>query len=93
MYKNHDDFFYYHFPYTLSLITEKKIIGIGLIEHGFRTPSSLFYLNSLFYLPLIDYYLINAGAIFIMGFSNIFFLERIFYYLNEKKPILYYFYL
>ena len=25
MYKNHDDFFYYHFPYTVSLILEKKI--------------------------------------------------------------------
>lgn len=85
MYKNHDDFFYYHFPYTLSLISEKKIIGIGLLEHGFRTPSSLFYLNSLFYLPIIDYYLINAGAIFIMGFCNIFFLEKIFFYLNKKK--------
>ena len=24
MYKNHDDFFYYHFPYTLSLIETKK---------------------------------------------------------------------
>ena len=77
--------FYYHFPYTLSLISEKKIIGIGLLEHGFRTPSSLFYLNSLFYLPIIDYYLINAGAIFIMGFCNIFFLEKISFYLNKKK--------
>ena len=85
MYKNHDDFFYYHFPYTFSLITHKKIIGIGLIEHGFRTPSSLFYLNSLFYLPLVDYFLINAGAIYIMGFSNLFFLEKIIYYLKEKK--------
>ena len=85
MYKSHDDFFYYHFPYTLSLISEKKIIGIGLIEHGFRTPSSLFYLNSLFYLPLVDYYMINVGAILIMGFCNIFFLERIFFYLEKKK--------
>ncbi len=86
MYKNHDDFFYYHFPYTVSLITQKKIIGIGLLEHGFRTPSSLFYLNSLFYLPIIDYYLINAGAIYIMGFSNLFFLEKIAYYIKKKNP-------
>ena len=85
MYKNHDDFFYYHFPYTISLITQKKIIGIGLLEHGFRTPSSLFYLNSLFYLPIVDYYLINAGAIFIMGFSNLFFLEKIAYYTKKKN--------
>ena len=85
MYKNHDDFFYYHFPYTFSLISQKKIIGIGLIEHGFRTPSSLFYLNSLFYLPFVDYFLINAGAIYIMGFSNLFFIEKIIYRLKEKK--------
>tara|TARA_A100001015_G_C15042560_1_gene740778 strand:- start:1037 stop:2686 length:1650 start_codon:yes stop_codon:yes gene_type:complete len=85
MYKNHDDFFYYHFQYTVSLISSKKIIGLGLLEHGFRTPSSLFYLNSLFYLPLVDYYLLNLGAIFIMGFSNIFFFEKIFFYLDKKK--------
>ena len=85
MYKNHDDFFYYHFPYTVSLITQKKIIGIGLLEHGFRTPSSLFYLNSLFYLPIVDYYLINAGAIYIMGFSNLFFLEKIAFHIKKKN--------
>ena len=87
MFKNHDHYFYYHFPYTFSLITQKKIIGIGLLEHGFRTPSSLFYLNSLFYLPFIDYFLINAGAIYFMGFSNLFFLEKIIYYFKEKKTI------
>ena len=85
MYKNHDDFFYYHFPYTVSLITEKKIIGIGLLEHGFRTPSSIFYLNSLFFLPLINYHLLNIGAIFYLGFSNIFFIEKIVSRIREKK--------
>ena len=87
MFKNHDDFFYYHFPYTFSLITQKKIIGIGLIEHGFRTPSSLFYLNSLFYLPLIDYFLLNAGATYIMGFSNLFFFRKNHLLFKGKKTI------
>ena len=77
MYKNHDDFFTYHFPYSLSLINFEKIIGIGHITSGFTTPSSIFYLNSLFYLPFIEYYLMNSGAIFIMGFSNIIFLKYI----------------
>ena len=85
LFKNHDDFFYYHFPYTLSLVEQKKIIGLGHLEHGFRTPSSIFYLNSLFYLPLAKLSLINLGAIYYMGFSNIFFLEKIFFYLKEKK--------
>ena len=54
MYKTHDDFFYYHLPYTVSLIEFKKIFGVGNLEHGFRTPSSIFYFISLFYLPILE---------------------------------------
>ena len=68
MHKTHDDFFYYHFPYTVSLIEFKKIFGLGNLEHGFRTPSSIFYLNSLFYLPIIEKSLINSGAIYFFNF-------------------------
>jgi hypothetical protein len=88
MHKNHDDFFYYHFSYTLSLIEYKKIVGLGLLNHGFRTPSSIFYLNSLFYLPYIKYFMINSGAVFIMGFTNIIFLEKIYNLLKKKKTSL-----
>ena len=88
MYKNHDDFYYYHFSYTLSLIEYKKILGLGLLNHGFRTPSSIFYLNSLFYLPYIKYFMINSGAIFIMGFANIIFLDKINNLLKAKKTSL-----
>ncbi len=70
MYKNHDDFYYYHFPYTLILTNFNKIFGLGVLNHGFRTPSSIFYLNSLFYLPGIKYFLMNSGAAYILGFSN-----------------------
>ena len=70
MYKNHDDFYYYHFSYTLILTNFDKIFGLGNLNHGFRTPSSIFYLNSLFYLPIIKYYLMNSGAAYILGFSN-----------------------
>ena len=85
MYKTHDDFFYYHYPYTLSLIEFKKIFGLGNLEHGFRTPSSIFYLNSLFYLPILNKLLINSGAIFFVIFSNIFFIQKIFNQLKNKK--------
>ena len=57
--KMHDDFFYYHFPYTYYLTQEKLIVGTGGLNHGFRTPSSIFYLNSLFYLPFIKYFSFN----------------------------------
>ena len=85
MHKTHDDFFYYHFPYTISLIEFKKIFGIGNLEHGFRTPSSIFYLNSLFYLPILEKSLINSGAIFFLIFSNIFFIQKILNKLKNKK--------
>ena len=29
LYKNHDDFFYYHFPYSLILTNFEKIFGLG----------------------------------------------------------------
>ena len=47
--KTHDDFPYYHFPYTYYLTQNSSLIGIGSFNHGFRTPSSLFYFNSLFF--------------------------------------------
>jgi len=47
------------------------IIGTGSINHGFRTPSSIFYLNSLFYLPIIKYFSFHIGAVLIFGISNL----------------------
>lgn len=68
-FKTHDDFPYYHFPYTNFLTKSDLIIGLGNYDHGWRTPSSIFYFNSLFYLPFVKYYLFHIGAILIMGFS------------------------
>ena len=85
MHKNHDDFFYYHFPYTLILTNFEKIFGLGQLNHGFRTPSSIFYLNSLFYLPGIKYFLMNSGALYILGFSNLIFINIIKKHLFRKK--------
>ena len=85
MYKTHDDFFYYHFQYTISLIEFKKIFGVGILEHGWRTPSSIFYFNSLFYLPILEKSLINSGAIYFLIFSNILLIQKIFNRLKNKK--------
>ena len=85
IFKTHDDFGYYHFPYTYYLNKFSMIIGTGPLNHGFRTPSSIFYLNSLFYFPYIEYYLYHLGAILIMGFSNIVLIFNIKKYLKEKK--------
>ena len=85
MYKTHDDFPYYHFPYTYYLTQSDIHIGVGNFGHGFRTSSSIFYLNSLFYLPILEKSLINSGVIFFVVFSNIFFIQKIFNQLKNKK--------
>ena len=77
IYKTHDDFPYYHFQYSYYLTQSSSYIGIGQFNHGFKTPSSIFYLNSLFYLPLIKYYMFHMPALLVMGFTNIIFLDRI----------------
>ena len=85
IYKNHDDFSYYHFPYTYYLTQHVLTLGLGNFGHGFRTQSSIFYLNSLFYLPLIDYHLFNMGAVLILCYSNIILLNNIFKNLTKQK--------
>ena len=50
--KNHDDFSYYHFSYSLGLSQNKIQMGLGNLHHGYKHHSSLFFLNSLIYLPL-----------------------------------------
>jgi hypothetical protein len=84
--KNHDDFPYYHFSYTFNLTQESLNFGIGKLNHGFRTPSSIFYLNSLFFLPYADYYLFNFTSVFILGFANIILLKKILV-LNENFKV------
>ena len=75
--KSHDDFPYYHFPYTYYLTQNSSLIGIGNFNHGFRTPSSLFYFNSLFYLPFIKYYLFHIGSAIIYGSAIFIFISNL----------------
>ena len=80
--KNHDDFGYYHFPY-IALISEfSHPIGIGQLNNGFRSPSSLFFIGSMFYLPKIEYYLFHITPALILGFANLILLEKI---LSKKE--------
>ena len=76
-FKNHDDFAYYHFPYTYYLTQQSLYLGVGQFNHGFRTPSSIFYISSLFYLPFAKFYLFNFSSILILGFANIILLKKI----------------
>ncbi len=101
IFKNHDDFPYYHFVYTYNLTQFDLNVGIGQFNHGFRTPSSIFYINSLFYLPFINYFSFNFAAVFVLAFSNIILLKKIgigysknFFYLerdiNYKNEIIFF---
>lgn len=90
MAKTHDDFGWYHLPYTLNLSQIKLQYGLGHFNHGFRTPSSLFYINSLFYLPGVKFYTFNFSQLYIFLFSIIFFYKKIF--ANTKRKTLVNFY-
>ena len=76
--KNHDDFPYYHLPYILNLIEHKLQLGIGNLNIAFRTPSSLFYLQSLFYLPYVKYYLVHCIGLVVLIFVNSILINYIF---------------
>ena len=83
--KNHDDFPYYHFAY-IELITKfSNSLGIGVFNHGFRTPSSIFYLSALFHLPKAGYGLIHLTPVFFLGFANYIFLKKIYVNLKNKE--------
>ena len=77
IFKTHDDFPYYHFPYSYYLTQTDMMIGVGQFNHGFRTPSSIFYINSLVYLPFIEFNLIHMPSIMIMGFVNLVLIKKI----------------
>ena len=83
--KNHDDFPYYHFSY-INIITQlENVFGLGNFNHGFRTPSSIFYLSSVFNLPGTDYNLIHLSPVFFSGFVNFIFLKKIDLNLKNKE--------
>jgi hypothetical protein len=77
--KTNEDFPYYHLSYAINLVETNAIIGFGNLNSAYRTSSSLFYFNSLLYLPYIKYYLFHASGIYILTFANIILLERFFF--------------
>ena len=68
--KNHDDFSYYHLTYSLGLTENKIQLGLGNIGHGPRHHSSVFYLNSLIFLPYIKFYLFHSIGLITLIFVN-----------------------
>mgnify|MGYP001322355131 FL=1 len=85
IFKSHDDFPYYHFPYTYYLTQNSSFIGVGQFNHGFRTPSSLFYFNSLFYLPIIKFHLFHIGSAILYGSTIYIFFSNLLESIQKKK--------
>jgi hypothetical protein len=77
LYKNHDDFPYYHLTYALNLSENSFAVGMGKFSHGFRTFSSLFYFHSILYMPYIKYYLFHSGPFLIILFFNFIIISRL----------------
>ena len=75
--KTHDDFSYYHLPFTKYLTEQKIIFGMGNLGHGYKLISSLFFLNSTFYLPFIEYFSFHFSLLFFLIFFNYILLKEI----------------
>jgi hypothetical protein len=84
-YKTNEDFPYYHFNYTMLLTEKPSMLGIGSFNHGFRTPSSLFYINSLFFLPYIKFYSFHMAAILFMGFANLILIQKLINFIKKNQ--------
>ena len=85
IFKTHDDFPFYHFPYSYYLTQNSIHIGVGLFNSGFKTPSSIFYLNSLFYLPFIKYYSFYIITVSFLSFANFILINKVLKYLNKNQ--------
>ena len=77
VFKNHDDFSYYHLTYALNLSENNFIVGTGNFSHGFRTFSSLFYYHSTLFFPFINYHLFHIGPFYILFFFNFIIIKKL----------------
>ena len=75
--KTHDDFPYYHLPFSLNLSENKIQFGLGNLNLAFRHHSSILFLNSLKYLPDLKFYLFNLPNYLIYIFVNIVLIDEV----------------
>lgn len=79
--KPNEDFGYYHLPFTKYLTENKIILGLTHLNHGYNLVSSIFYLNSTFYLPFIKLFNFHFIYLYSLIFFNFYFFKKIF---NKK---------
>lgn len=81
--KTNEDFPYYHLPFSFQIVDQKLNFGLGNLNHGFKQFSSIFMLNSIFFLPGVDVYLFNYSGFAILVFFTLFSLIEIFKRKND----------
>ena len=91
--RHHDDFNYYHLTYSLGLTENKLFLGLGHFSHGYKHHSSLFFFNSIIFLPYIKYYLFHSLGWFTLLFVNYFILDFLFFKKIKVLDFEYFFYL
>ena len=79
--KTNEDFPFYHLPMSLQIVEQKIQFGLGNLNIGYNHYSSLFLLNSLFYLPVTGIYLFNLTNFLF----QVFFFSSLLVFLNNKK--------
>ncbi len=83
LFKNHDDFPYYHLSFTSNLTDNKIEFGLGHFEVAFNHVSSIFFFNSLFKTIFTADFFYQIGQISIIIFANTYLLQKLFE--NKKK--------
>lgn len=75
--KNHDDFPFYHLQQSLNLSFNKLQIGLSNLDFSYAHHSSIFFLNSLFYIPHFKFYLFNSPNLILYSGIIIFMFDEI----------------
>ena len=91
--RNHDDFNYYHLTYSLGLTENKIFMGLGQFQHGYKHHSSLFFFNSVIFLPYIKYYLFHSLGWFTLVFINYLIIDFLLFNKIKELKFEYFFYL
>jgi len=91
--RNHDDFNYYHLTYSLGLTENKLILGLGNLGHGYTHHSSIFFLNSLLFLPFIKHFLFHSIGWMSLFFVNLIILDELLFKNRRKLDFEFFFYI
>lgn len=83
--KNHDDFPYYHLPLSLNFSENKIQFGLHNLNYAYAHLSSIFFLNSVTYLPFVKFNLFHSINLIFYTFIIISFLVDINFFYKKKN--------